>query len=377
MPIAGNRRISNRYSNPGFDTKDPSLVLYLPLYYPDSETTGSTIISKDIYRRSCTVTGATWGSKGRIFDGTDDQIACGNSSALNFTTGDFTLEGWIYVDDYDNVVYIFSRGGVDLTGYQFIIESNGQLKLYTSQAAADQATYTGTGAITATTWYHIAAVRRQTSALDIGSGATNLNDFTEAGLTMIDLANPVESDGIITSIELWANTNIAGMRVGSFYLSSGTTYVCRASVAIGDVTSGSKQTFPVSLQARAGDFIGLYWDSGRLETSPSGGTSVAIKTGEYIDANDSASYTINANWRIAAYGIGAAVTLYINGAEPSQTFGVHIDPKTSTDIAYLGARKDLAAQFFDGKIGEFRVYSRALTPPEIQRNYLVTKWRYQ
>ena len=34
-------------------------------------------------------------------------------------------------------------------------------------------------------------------------------------------------------------------------------------------------------------------------------------------------------------------------------------------------------QFFKGVIGEVRIYSRALTPLEIQQNYLATKWRYQ
>ena len=31
----------------------------------------------------------------------------------------------------------------------------------------------------------------------------------------------------------------------------------------------------------------------------------------------------------------------------------------------------------DGMIGEVRIYNRALTPLEIQHNYLATKWRYQ
>ena len=33
-------------------------------------------------------------------------------------------------------------------------------------------------------------------------------------------------------------------------------------------------------------------------------------------------------------------------------------------------------RWFNGDIGEVRIYNRALTPQEIQRNYLATKWRY-
>lgn len=36
-----------------------------------------------------------------------------------------------------------------------------------------------------------------------------------------------------------------------------------------------------------------------------------------------------------------------------------------------------AGQPFQGTIGEVRIYSRALAPAEIKRNYLATKWRYQ
>ena len=56
------------------DIKDPSLVLYLPLWYPASNMTGSSIISYDKNKVSGTVTGALWKPKGRYFDETDDTI---------------------------------------------------------------------------------------------------------------------------------------------------------------------------------------------------------------------------------------------------------------------------------------------------------------
>ena len=45
---------------------------------------------------------------------------------------------------------------------------------------------------------------------------------------------------------------------------------------------------------------------------------------------------------------------------------------------HIGVREGLdVVEFFDGKIGEVWIYNRALTPREIQRNYLATKWRYR
>src|SRR3990167_5915362 len=57
---------------------DPSLVLYLPLWKKD----GSSFMSDDAYGHLATVTGATWGSQGRTFDGVDDLI-----EANTVTTG--------------------------------------------------------------------------------------------------------------------------------------------------------------------------------------------------------------------------------------------------------------------------------------------------
>ena len=48
----------------------------------------------------------------------------------------------------------------------------------------------------------------------------------------------------------------------------------------------------------------------------------------------------------------------------------------SFDKLVLGERFNAIGQF-TGIIGEARIYSRALTPLEIQHNYLATKWRYR
>ena len=69
---------------------DPSLVLYLPLY----ELDGSSFMSRDACGHNCTVTGAVWRSISRYFDGTDDEINCGNNTIFDIT-GTFTIEAWV------------------------------------------------------------------------------------------------------------------------------------------------------------------------------------------------------------------------------------------------------------------------------------------
>lgn len=52
-------------------------------------------------------------------------------------------------------------------------------------------------------------------------------------------------------------------------------------------------------------------------------------------------------------------------------------PDTSTSNLYIGYEMPTDPRVFLNLIGEVRIYRRALTPQEIQRNYLGTKWRYQ
>ncbi len=70
---------------------DPSLVLYLPLY----ELDGASFMSKDIYGHLCTVTGAIWTPQGRSFDGSDDNVNCGNDTALDIGICGGTFVAWL------------------------------------------------------------------------------------------------------------------------------------------------------------------------------------------------------------------------------------------------------------------------------------------
>ena len=56
-------------------------------------------------------------------------------------------------------------------------------------------------------------------------------------------------------------------------------------------------------------------------------------------------------------------------------------PNTFTNIPITPTEFRIGSQtgvrFFNGLVGEVCIYNRALTPLEIQHNYLATKWRYQ
>lgn len=154
-------------------------------------------------------------------------------------------------------------------------------------------------------------------AIDIGSEAIDRNTYTGSGKTTIDRNNPANASGTITGVEIFAYTtyDLENCVVGTFYTTNGNTLKCRDSEAIGTVTAGSKQTFPVTLTVEAGDYIGIYFTAGYLERSDSGFGGMWFVTGEYIDPGDEATYTLWSGDAISLYGTGveAGVTHELAG----------------------------------------------------------------
>ncbi len=74
----------------GIDRYDPTLVLFLPLWYPGVQLDVSK--SLDINGHTCTKTGVLWTPQGGSFDGIDDTINAGTSSVLSPNA--FTMIAW-------------------------------------------------------------------------------------------------------------------------------------------------------------------------------------------------------------------------------------------------------------------------------------------
>ncbi|MEE9366521.1 MAG: LamG domain-containing protein [Dehalococcoidales bacterium] len=69
-------------------------------------------------------------------------------------------------------------------------------------------------------------------------------------------------------------------------------------------------------------------------------------------------------------------SIYINGRVSAQQTTTGAIGTSATSF-FVGSYDAVPNNPFDGRIGEVRVYNRALNPQEIQHNYLATKWRYR
>jgi hypothetical protein len=156
-------------------------------------------------------------------------------------------------------------------------------------------------------------------AIDIGTGATDLGGTGTQGYTYIDTANPANASGIIASLELWFRADATGVKIGTFYGPTASDMSMRDFVTIGNVASGSKQTFSVlGLNVHLGDYLGCFFASGGMTFAASSGVAVLY----YADDNfhtGTHSYSTLTSYCFSMYGTGV---------------------ETNVPACYLHARRD-------------------------------------
>lgn len=142
--------------------------------------------------------------------------------------------------------------------------------------------------------------------IDIGSPAED-RGAAWGVYTFIDKSNPANESGTITSVEIWANTELSNCEVATFFPEILPAYSTRDSEAVGTVAASSKQTFEVNLDVEAGDYIGLYYTAGKIEGETSGGAGVLYKSGDNIPCEDINFGTWTATGLLSLYGEGATI----------------------------------------------------------------------
>jgi len=153
------------------------------------------------------------------------------------------------------------------------------------------------------------------ASIDIGAAAIDRSSTGPSGYTNIYPDNPANDTGAITSVEIWANSQLSNCEVATFYLVSGNNYSTRDYETIGTVTAGSKQTFSgLNMAVQTGDYIGMYFSAGAIERDSSGGAGRYYINGDYIPCTNTTF----------GYAAGYIASLYGTGETP-------VTEKTSSD----------------------------------------------
>jgi hypothetical protein len=111
------------------------------------------------------------------FDGSGDYLTSGGgtSNLYTFGTGNFTLEGWVYfnVVNAQQTIVDFRNSPGD-TGGSLYLTNTGSLRWYVQ--ASDRIVG---GTLSATTWYHFAVCRSETSTKLFINGVQSGSTYTD------------------------------------------------------------------------------------------------------------------------------------------------------------------------------------------------------
>ena len=240
-------------------------------------------------------------------------VVSGNnlSTRDNITLGSVAAEYNIFavnldVTSGDYIGIYYATGTIDRTtsgtGYWYVANDNIPC---TNLAFTSQADRTISLCGTGTT---------DTSIITVGTLAVDRPTTTPTDYTIVDQNNPSNNTGIITSVEIYAKTgfNMANCQVATFYASGNNMTVRDYEVVnngngAGVVLGGSKQTFVVSLDVVAGDYLGIYFGTNEsyIETTNLG-VGYWYHAGDMIPTT-SHEFTLQADRTMSLYGTGEVI----------------------------------------------------------------------
>lgn len=154
----------------------------------------------------------------------------------------------------------------------------------------------------------------------IGPGATDRSTNVDGAYTFILLGVPANGVGNLTSIEIFAFVGypLVGCKVGTFY-GTAPYFTCRDYATIGDVPAGSKQTFtedsegaPLAISVEVGDYIGIFFDTGYIESDASGGLGYYRESGDQM-ATGEQEYELVPTAILSLYGTGEVAAAKVSG----------------------------------------------------------------
>lgn len=360
------------------------------------------------------------------FDGTGDYLSIADNAALQFGTGTFTIQGWVYRSVAGVLHTIAAKGEATPTGWVFQINASNQL-VFTDTSTS----ITTTTTIPANTWTHVAVVRsgtgtnqtvlyinavssatgtsatnfNQTSSLNIAADRSNANTFNGyiSGLEFVkgsalSISIPTAPPTTSNSPSALLNFTNAGIidntsrnvleTVGNAQISTSVKKFGTGSLAFDG--TGDYLTFPNSpiTQLGTGDFTIEGWvylntvgASSKNIISKGGSTtgwaiavddSAVLKFtyGSGIELNGATALVINTWYYFTFVRSGTAtgnVKIYLNGVLDATSSTAITTNFNQTNIGYIGANRTgtalLSGYIDDLRVTKYARYTANFTPP--------------
>jgi hypothetical protein len=161
------------------------------------------------------------------------------------------------------------------------------------------------------------------AVITLGNDAIDRAAQTTANVTAIIRDNYATATGVIDTVNLYVAVETVGTKVGTFYLVSGTTYMCRATVTLGDLSTGVHNISGLNLRCVIGDFIGYWHITGSLDRENTGGV-VSTYVGDGCVAGVSQSFSDGTRLiSIGGSGLGWSTISKYNGVEAANIYTIN------------------------------------------------------
>jgi len=145
------------------------------------------------------------------FDGSGDRLIIPASQNLSFGTGDFTIEGWAYINSLAALAPIICFGDSNqASGFMFYVNPSGRIAAFGNNAVIASGT---TQTITTGSWFHLAVSRSGTSLRLFVNGT---NDGTVTNSTSFANSAIVGAEIYVGSIGAQLNGFIDDLRITRF-----------------------------------------------------------------------------------------------------------------------------------------------------------------
>ena len=269
------------------------------------------------------------------FDGSGDYLSVPSTTALQFGTGDFTVESWVYLTATPSAQYAQIIGRTEYgTNADWMLQITNANKLTFYLGSTASFIVTSTAAISLNTWTHVAVSRSGSSFKlfingTIDGTATNSGSTDATGSGVYTIGSDQAGDEVLLSGYL---SNLRAVKGTAIYTSNFTPSTAPLTAISGTslltcqsnrLVDNSTNNFTIS---KYGDTriqrFSPFGSGGAYNASTIGGSAYFDGSGDYLDVTSS-SVTLSANWTIECWFQTVGISAIIFDTRPDGSNGFY------------------------------------------------------
>ena len=260
-------------------------------------------------------TTALYGGSG-YFNGSTDYVSITDGTALKLGSGNFTIEGWVYLSSSGGSQAIYARSGFGI----IIGVGSGTFVLFASSNGSswDLASGTTFGTAVANTWMHFAAVRNGASITLYLNGVLG-NTVAVSTSTLYEATAPTVGNWNYAGANWWLNGYASNLRVvkGTAVYTGAFTPPTLAPLSISGPTSAASYSSTTNVNTTF-----LTPASLLLNMTNAGIYDAAVQNDMVTGGTTQASSTITPKWGTTSMKFNGATTDYLYApVNSADTFG--------------------------------------------------------